>query len=417
MSYYLRNVLNLSPNDIALVICPNCVQVPVLYLALLSLGVVVSPGNPVSTGSEIATLVDLARPIISFATSSTARKLPKLRLGTILVDSPQFESMTRHYDYESGGQVQVSQSDVAAILYSSGTTGRTKGVMLSHRNLIASVAAARSVAIKMDSPAVWLYTMPFFHMFGTAGGGRDVGIRFGGGSRLMVPETFDVWRSYTGEGRHICVHGEVPHCGTDSEKGYGLTESTRSAARLLGAEESRKWGSVGRLNGLLEARIVGTETEEALPPRKQGYMADAEATAATHVSDGWLRTGDLCYFDDQGFLYVVDRIKELIKYKGYQVAPAELEQLLQSHPGIADAAVIPYPDEEAGQVPFAFVVRRVGSSSLDAESVMEFVAKEVAPYKKIRRVAFVTSIPKSPAGKMLMKDLRKMLPETTKSRL
>ena len=121
--------------------------------------------------------------------------------------------------------------------------------------------------------------------------------------------------------------------------------------------------------------------------------------------DGWLRTGDLCYFDSKGFLYVVDRLKELIKYKGYQVAPAELEELLLSHSEINDAAVIPYPDEVAGQVPMAFVVRQP-QSSLGAAEVIDFVAKQVSPYKKIRRVAFVNSIPKNAAGKILRKDLK-----------
>uniref|UniRef100_A0A7N2QZP5 AMP-binding enzyme C-terminal domain-containing protein n=1 Tax=Quercus lobata TaxID=97700 RepID=A0A7N2QZP5_QUELO len=126
------------------------------------------------------------------------------------------------------------------------------------------------------------------------------------------------------------------------------------------------------------------------------YVGDPEATSATLVADGWLRTGDLCYIDEEGFLYVVDRLNELIKCKGYQVPPAELEHVLQSHPEIVDAAVIPYPDEEVGQVPIAFVVRQP-QSNLDEAEIMDFVAKQVAPYKKIRRVTFVNSLPKSAA--------------------
>ncbi|KAL2491980.1 4-coumarate--CoA ligase-like 9 [Abeliophyllum distichum] len=110
-----------------------------------------------------------------------------------------------------------------------------------------------------------------------------------------------------------------------------------------------------------------------------GYLDDSKATSETLFSDGWLRTGDVCYFDDEGFLFVVDRLKELIKYKGYQVAPAELEQLLQSHPDIVDAAVIPYPNEEAGQVPLACVVRRP-QSSLDEAQVLDFIAKRITRF-------------------------------------
>ncbi|CAM8888367.1 unnamed protein product [Rhodiola kirilowii] len=140
----------------------------------------------------------------------------------------------------------------------------------------------------------------------------------------------------------------------------------------------------------------------------KGYVGDAESTAATLTSDGWLKTGDVCYVDEEGYFYVVDRLKELIKYMGYQVAPAELEQLLQSHPEINDAAVIPYPDELAGQIPMAFIVRQP-HSSIDEAQVKDFVASQVAPYKRIRKVAFVNSIPKSPAGKILRKTLRETL--------
>ncbi|KAG9138139.1 hypothetical protein Leryth_001376 [Lithospermum erythrorhizon] len=135
-----------------------------------------------------------------------------------------------------------------------------------------------------------------------------------------------------------------------------------------------------------------------------GYIGDDKATAATLDSEGWLRTGDLCYFDTDGFLYIVDRLKELIKYKAYQVPPAELEHILQSIPNIADAAVIPYPDEAAGQIPMAYIVRKPGSTITEAD-VMNSVSKKVAPYKKIRRVAFINAIPKSPAGKILRREL------------
>ncbi|PPD91991.1 hypothetical protein GOBAR_DD11056 [Gossypium barbadense] len=138
-----------------------------------------------------------------------------------------------------------------------------------------------------------------------------------------------------------------------------------------------------------------------------GYLNNAEATAATLDSQGWLKTGDLCYIDDDGYVYVVDRLKELIKYKGYQVPPAELEALLLSHPQISGAAVIPFPDEEVGQYPMAYVVRNSGSNISDT-ALMDFVAKQVAPYKRIRKVAFVTSIPKNPSGKILRRELIKL---------
>ena len=128
------------------------------------------------------------------------------------------------------------------------------------------------------------------------------------------------------------------------------------------------------------------------------YLNDEEATAAAIDADGWLHTGDVVTVDDEGWYEVVDRLKEMIKYKGFQVAPAELEQLLLSHPSVADAAVVGLPDDEAGEVPQAFVVRR---TALTDDELMAWVAERVTPYKRIRRVEFVESIPKSPSGKIL----------------
>jgi len=145
-----------------------------------------------------------------------------------------------------------------------------------------------------------------------------------------------------------------------------------------------------------------------------GYFNNTEATQSTLTPDGWLKTGDLCYIDEDGYLFVVDRLKELIKYKGYQVPPAELEALLLTHPEIRDVAVIPFPDREVGQFPMAYVVRKKGSN-LSEREVMEFVAKQVAPYKKVRKVAFVAEIPKNASGKILRKDLIKLA--TSKSKL
>lgn len=198
-------------------------------------------------------------------------------------------------------------------------------------------------------------------------------------------------------------------------QGYALTESLLGS-RMMGPDETKQYGSIGRLAEYMEAKIVNPVTGEALPPGckgelwlhgpaiMKGYVGDEKATAETLDPEGWLKTGDLCYFDSEGFLYIVDRLKELIKYKAYQVPPAELEHLLQSHQQIAEAAVIPYPDEEAGQVPMAFVVRKPGACVTESE-IMDFIAEQVAPYKKIRRVAFISSIPKNPAGKILRREL------------
>ena len=134
----------------------------------------------------------------------------------------------------------------------------------------------------------------------------------------------------------------------------------------------------------------------------RGYRHNPEATAATVDRDGWLHTGDLCYVDPDGYLFVVDRLKELIKYKGYQVAPAELEHLLTAHPAVADAAVVPRPDPEAGELPVAHVALR---GQATAEELQAWVAERVAPYKRLRAVRFTDQVPRSPSGKLLRRVL------------
>ncbi|KAJ4834308.1 hypothetical protein Tsubulata_034321 [Turnera subulata] len=467
LASYLQNVTKLSKNEVAFVLCPNSVKVPVLYFALLSLGVVVSPGNPVSTDADISHQIGLCKPAIAFATSATAHKLPRLKHKTILLDSPEFNEMTT-----SGGaktelvKVEVSQSDVAAILYSSGTTGRVKGVMLTHRNLMAVVSGSYWARQGRESPTVEIFTIPFFHVYGFFYSFKAVALcesvvvmeRFDVRKMLRAVDDFrvtdmavappvvvamtkiDLAEGYNLESLESVASGGAP-LGKDVIaafkakfprvclwQGYGLTESSGAVSRSENPDESLRWGSVGKVTASYEAKVVDPDTGNALPPGKRGelwvrgpaimkgYVSDPKATSATLDSNGWLRTGDLCYIDEDGFVFVVDRLKELIKYKGYQVAPAELEQLLQSHPEIADAAVIPYPDEEAGQVPMAFVVKQP-QSSIREDDIINFVAKQVAPYKKVRRVSFVQSIPKSPAGKILRKDLRKMVLPGLSSRL
>ncbi|KAG9447213.1 hypothetical protein H6P81_013341 [Aristolochia fimbriata] len=472
LSSSLRSAASLSKGDVAYVLATTSLEIPILYFALLSLGVVLSPANPLSTPSEISRHVSLSRPKIAFATSSTAAKLPpSSRLPVILLDSPEFieYSMTR---VAPNGHCPepaqpVRQLDPAAILYSSGTTGNFKGVVLTHRNIIAVTAGVSAVWNSgARLPGANLFTVPLFHVFGFVVTVRSMAI----GDTVILMEKFDFAAMLKAIEKYRVIYmpltpplvvamtkspevekhdlsslqavgcGGAPLgkevAGKFSERfpnvtigqAYGLTETGGGVARTSGPEESRRYGSVGRLVENIEAKIVDPETGEALPPGKQGelwvrgplimkgYVGDEEATAATLDSGGWLKTGDLCYFDQDGFLFIVDRLKELIKYKAYQVAPAELEALLQSHPEIADAAVIPYPDEEAGEVPMAYVVRQPGNS-LNESQVTGFIAKQVAPYKKIRRVAFVNAIPKSPAGKILRRELVKLSKSTAVSKL
>jgi acyl-CoA synthetase (AMP-forming)/AMP-acid ligase II len=203
--------------------------------------------------------------------------------------------------------------------------------------------------------------------------------------------------------------------GCEIRYGYGLTEVSPLSHASLADSTKHAPGSVGYCLPNTECKIVDYTTGVELdandpgeiwvsgPQVMKGYAANEEATLEMIDSNGWLRTGDIGYCDANGQLFVVDRLKELIKTNGRQVAPAELEALLLSHASIADAAVIPTPDEESGEVAKAFVVLK---SETSAEDIMEFVAARVAPYKRIRRVEFVSEIPKSPAGKILRRVLK-----------
>jgi acyl-CoA synthetase (AMP-forming)/AMP-acid ligase II len=213
----------------------------------------------------------------------------------------------------------------------------------------------------------------------------------------------------------------------DVRQGYGMTETSPVTHSSPADPAQVKFGSVGVPAPNTECKIVDLETGGSLGSNKEGevcvrgpqimkgYLNRPEATAATIDAENWLHTGDIGYADDDGHFYIVDRAKELIKYKGYQVPPAELEALLLTHPCVADAAVVPCPDDEAGEVPKAFVVlrgetgvptrpARVGSQVTAAE-LMNFVAERVAPHKKIRLLEFIDKIPKSASGKILRRLL------------
>ncbi|KAK4488777.1 hypothetical protein RD792_004564 [Penstemon davidsonii] len=420
----LRRKFNLLKNDVALILCPNSIHIPILYLALLSLGVIVSPSNPISSISEISRQIHISGPVIAFATSENAAKIPALRLGTILIDSPQFESLLLPCISGEFVQVQIFQDDTAAILYSSGTTGRFKGVELTHRNLIAAIAGVHAIRAVRMSPAVTLCVVPFFHVYGFVLCIRE--LAFGGSLVVISAErrSLELMMEAVEEFKvtHLAVAPPVVVAMVKNHGGGAVAAEMydlRSLEAVLcgGAPVAnsviesfkQRFNNISLLQayGLTETTAGITRSIGQSESRVTGYVGDNEATAAMVDSEGWLRTGDICYFDSEGFLFYVDRMKELIKYKGYQVAPSELEDLLLSHPDIADAAVIPYPDEDAGQIPVAFVVRQEGSTVNDLD-IMEFVAKQVAPYKKIRRVFYIDSVPKNAPGKVLRKELIKL---------
>ncbi|GLT68156.1 hypothetical protein SLA2020_404140 [Shorea laevis] len=199
-----------------------------------------------------------------------------------------------------------------------------------------------------------------------------------------------------------------------------MTESTAVGTRGFNTEKFQNYYSIGLLAPNMQAKVVDWNTGSFSPPGSsgelwlrgpaimKGYLNNVEATMSTIDKDGWLHTGDLVCFDQEGYIHIFDRLKEIIKYKGFQIAPADLEAVLISHPEILDVAVTAALDEESGEVPVAFVVRKNGSR-LSAEAVMDYVSEQVAPYRKVRKVVFTNTIPKSAAGKILRRELRNFM--------
>ena len=342
--------------------------------------------------------------------------------------------------------------DVAVLPYSSGTTGLPKGVMLTHRNLVANVMQVQP-GVDMDDHEVVIAVLPFFHIYGMQvlmnavlyNGATLVTMpRFDLEQFLSLIQEHSVTRAYvvppivlalakhplvdsydTSSLKQV-VSGAAPlgadlaatatqRTGTEVVQGYGLTE-TSPVTNLMPRGEDRP-GTVGVLVPNLELRIVDPSSGEDQGPGGEGeiwfrgpnvmkgYLGRAQETGEMLDADGWLHTGDIGKVDEDGYLTITDRLKELIKYKGFQVPPAELEALLVTHPKVADVAVIGVPDEEAGEVPKAFVVP-APDSGLTEDEVIDFSREHLAHYKQVRLVEFIDEVPKSLSGKILRRELR-----------
>jgi len=347
-------------------------------------------------------------------------------------------------------RVSIDADSLAALPYSSGTTGVSKGVILTHRNLLSNVCQYLQ-AIPASEAAVSLALLPMFHIYGftvitlcglTAGVTTVTMPRFEPEAFLqaiakyrvshlsLVPPLMQFLAAHPLVDAYdlSCLEkigcGAAPlgpalerkvsqRLGCAVAQGFGMTESSGVVA-ATDTEQSRT-GSSGQLLPGTQARIVDPATYEDLPrgssgelwfrgPQAfKGYRNQPAATAETITKDGWVRTGDIGHFDVDGYLYITDRLKELIKVKGFQVAPAELEAILLGHPLVADAAVIGRSDERAGEIPVAYVVAR---SQVDPGQIKAWFAQRVVDYKQLGDVVLCESIPKSLSGKILRRVLR-----------
>jgi acyl-CoA synthetase (AMP-forming)/AMP-acid ligase II len=458
-----------TPGTVIGLLCPNAPAFAVVFHGILRAGNVVTTINSLYTAEEIgnqlkdagATWLFTVSPLLAGATAAAeAVGIPADHL--IVMDGADGHPSLRDLIAQQATPPEVSidpATQVAVLPYSSGTTGRPKGVMLTHRNLVANVAQSNGV-IGLERTDVVLAVLPFFHIYGLTvllnyavkARARLVTMpRFDLGEFLrLIQEQKCTWLfiappiavalakhpmvdQFDMSSVNVIFSGAAPLdanlAGTVAKRldclvrqGYGMSELSPVSHVIPFTDTEISLNSIGYPLPNLQCKLVDPETgveievpEDGVsepgellckgPNVMLGYLNNEEATKATLEDDGWLHTGDIATVDSKGVFTIVDRLKELIKYKGYQVAPAVLEAVLLSHPQIADAAVIGVKDEDGQEIPKAFVVLQV-DADLGEAAVMEFVTARVAPHEKVRRVEFIDVIPKNTSGKILRKDLR-----------
>jgi acyl-CoA synthetase (AMP-forming)/AMP-acid ligase II len=448
----------LAKGEVVAVMAPNCPEYGVVFHAVALAGGVVTTVNPTYTSGEVHhQLVDsgatrLVTIPVFLETATAAVADTAVTEVYVIGDADGYKSIASLASTPLADQVAVDLDDVVVLPYSSGTTGLAKGVMLTHRNLVSNIEQALA-AVALHEDESFVAVLPFFHIYGMQVL-MNLGLR--AGATIVTMPRFDLEQFLSLHQEHrltrafvappmvvaLAKHpvvdnfdlsslrwilsGAAPlsadlaiECGQrlrcEVVQGYGMTElSPVSHATPSGMF---KPGSVGVTVPNTEVNIVDPVTQSPLgvdedgevwvrgPQVMKGYLNNDAATKSTIDDDGWLHTGDIGHIDADGHLFIVDRLKELIKYKGFQVPPAELEALLLTHPQIADAAVIGLPDEEAGEIPAAYVVLKQGQVATAAD-IQRFVADKVANYKQVRKLTFVDAIPKSASGKILRRVLR-----------
>lgn len=449
----------LGPGDTIALMSPNIPEYAVAFHGAAVAGVAVSTVNPTYTADEVHFQLQDSGALLLITVALFVDTAREAIVGTdvtdifVIGDAPEGTLPVTALFGAPLEQVPVDLDDHVVVLpYSSGTTGLPKGVMLTHRNLVANLCQIEA-GLAVEDDEVALAVLPFFHIYG-----MQVlmnGLLAQGVTVITVPR-FDLEQvlgliqdqrvtrffavppivlalakhplvdSYDLSSLRQIFSGAAPlsaelaleagaRVGCEVVQGYGMTEM--SPVSHLTPPGQFKAGTCGVTVPNAECRIVDPVTGADQPAGgdgelwvrgpmvMKGYLNNPEATALTVDADGWLHTGDIGVIDTDGHLTIVDRVKELIKVKGFQLAPAELEALLLTHPSIADAAVIGIPDEESGEVPRAFVVVKP-NQALTAEEVTEFTRQHVATYKVVHDVVFTESIPKSASGKILRRMLR-----------
>ena len=453
--------------DVVAIYSPNCPEYVTVFHAVASLGAVNTTVNPLYTADELAgQLRDAgARFLVTFPPFLERARDAAKRTGIeeifVIGSAEGARSIAELMEAPPAPPAVTINpgKDLVVLPYSSGTTGLPKGVMLTHRHLVANLRQCEGMQgfECFGERDTVMAVLPFFHIYGMV---VIMKLSLGNGSTLVTMPRFDLMEFLGLIQKHRVtvlplvppiVLGLVKHpavaqfdlssvrlvfsgaapLGEDTARalsqklgcpvvqGYGMTEASPVTHLSPTINAPAKPGSIGQVVPNTEVKIVDLTTGQAVGPRQQGellirgpqimrgYLNRPEETAECIDREGWYHTGDIGFVDDEQWFYIVDRTKELIKYKGLQVAPAELEALLLTHPAILDVAVIRKDDEEAGEVPLAYIVLKPDEASraTTAEALIAWTAERVAPHKRIRHVVFTDQIPKSASGKILRRVL------------
>lgn len=430
------------------------------YLAVLGVGAAVVPMNPQSPAPELQSEVDAVRPVAVILEPQAAtawRQIDASSLASvrhvIAIDDAEVAGTTSFaslLDADPLSIVEVERDDVAVLIFTSGTAGAPRAAMLSHGNLLANIEQGQSTTARIRSDDVVYAVLPMFHIFGL---NVVVGLTLATGATLVVARRFDRAAAISAirDHRVTVVPGAPPmwvelsnadaspadfatvrlaltgaakmpddatrrlqqRFGIDVAEGYGLTEASPIVTSSAGLP--LKVGSVGKVLDGVAVRLVDDDGEDVLmgdageilvkgPNVFLGYLDDPARTAAVLGADGWLRTGDVAVTDEDGYLYLVDRAKDLIIVSGFNVYPIEVEDVIATHPAVAEVGVVGAPHAHTGETVKAWVVVREGMT-LDAAAVIAWCAERLARYKCPTQVEFLDALPRNAAGKLLRRAL------------